>query len=355
MELITSSRLRAFRACKRLHFFRYELLRRPLRQSRPPAFGTVFHAGLEQWWLAYKEPDVEAALSNALHAIAEVFHSVEDDSDLDGCDLIRATELMRGYDARWRGEMEFIRVLAVEAQFEGSLVNPDTNHSSRTFKLGGKIDVIVEVLPGHPDLVPGVYLIEHKTTTKPIDPGATYWTRLRMDPQISTYHRGAELIGHKVIGTIYDVARRPTLELKLATPEEDRKYTTKQSKLKDGTIRPAGSLYANQREHDETETEFAARVRQAIIDDPNTYYQRGDVTRLEEDLYEHAKDTWLAAKDMRDSQRMGSHPRNPDACERYNRFCEYWDVCTNTASIDDDELFRTSQRHEELSPDAKAE
>jgi hypothetical protein len=48
----------------------------------------------------------------------------------------RARVLMRGYDARWSGEVH--TVVGVERQFRAPLVNPETGAASRTFELGGK-------------------------------------------------------------------------------------------------------------------------------------------------------------------------------------------------------------------------
>lgn len=366
MEIMTTSRLRDARACKRLHYYRHIVCRRPIRLAAPLSFGRIFHDGLEQWWLGWKEiqagndasrvvtktdewgaervvggsdvnltPDLVRDV--ALEAVKTSFYGVAEDAELNPYDLVRATELMRGYDARWRGEMSVdggpgIVVVAVEAEFFGPLINPETNRPSRTYSLGGKIDVVVNI-DGE------MFNMEHKSTSSPIDPGSTYWTRLRMDPQVSTYHRGAEILGYDVMGSIYDVAKKPTLRPYRATPMDKRKY------------KADGSLYANMRAEDETPSQYGERVRQSIIADPNAYYQRGEVTRLDEDIIEHMKDTWLSARNIRDSELANSHPRNPDACERWNRFCDYYGVCTGTASLDDDTMFRDSAQHEELSKD----
>lgn len=357
---MTSSRLRAFRTCPRLHHYRYELCRRPARKGNALTIGTIFHCGLEAWWRAWKAKQESSLLGAAvnplnlaLEAISEAYFRVTD--DVDEYDHLKMIVLMRGYDARWSDEMNHIRVVAVEKEFVGPLVNPDTGHPSRTYQLAGKIDVIIETNGA-------VFLVEHKTTSLDIQPEATYWTKLRMDPQVSTYHRGGEILGHTVAGTLYDVIRKPSLRPLSATPEASRK-TTKGKKCKlcknRGHTIPdchcngsgwedAPRLYAGQREQDETPEEYALRIADDIAGDPNKYYQRGDVIRLDSELIDHARDTWLSSKAIREAELAGSHPRNPDACERYNRFCEYWMVCTGMASIDDDSRFRDAEQHSEL-------
>ena len=54
MNLLTSSRMRAFRDCPRLHRYLYVEGWRPVRDSEALRFGTLFHLGLEAWWLAHQ-------------------------------------------------------------------------------------------------------------------------------------------------------------------------------------------------------------------------------------------------------------------------------------------------------------
>ena len=240
-------------------------------------------------------------------------------------------------------------------------------------------------------------LITHNTSTEDIAPGATYWTRLRMDGQVSQYTDGARSLGDgDVSGCLYDVARRPTKKPKLATPEEDRKWTQPKScnTCRDdaqGThkwewdrlqkINPSSPprkfrkllvkdipttegceecepprLHSGMRLADETVEEFRIRIRGHIADNPEMYYQRADVVRLDEELNEFRFDNWEFAKTLRERQIAGktlgkmAWPRNPDACFKWSRACEYYAVCTGSCGIDDDHQFRDKAgQHEELS------
>lgn len=357
MELITISRMKAARKCPRFHYYSYELGRRPIQTSEALYFGTLFHTGLEQWWLAYEEEDVGCnglkPLEIALSAMQAKYFGSQDESEATVFDFIKADELMRGYHARWFDDMRSVKVLGVESQFEMPMFNPRTGRPSKTYKLAGKIDARVMLADET------CRIVEHKTSTEDISPGSTYWLRLRMDGQVSQYIDGARHLGDDVRGCIYDVARRPTMKPKIATPEEDRVYIKKASKLKDGTVRPAGSLRANQREADETPEEFRLRVREHIAERPEEYFQRGDIVRLEKELNDFRSDTWTLAKVMRNAQRESAQfnkeawNRNYDSCFKWGRACEYYDVCDNAADIDDNELFRTSEKHSEL--DSKEE
>lgn len=357
MELITISRLKAFRRCPRLHYYRYEIGRRPIRTSEALGFGTLFHAGLESWWLCWqdiqqgKTLDESMPLTLAYAAMSAKFAGVSEEAGLASYDMVKAEELMRGYHFRWLEAMDDIEVIAVESQFKARLVNPMTGRYSQNFMLGGKLDARVRLRSSNE-----FKMVEHKTSTMDIEPGSTYWDRLRMDGQISMYTDGARSLGDDIVGCIYDVAKRPTIRPKTATLPEKRKYLKKASKLKDGTIRPVGSLIATQRESDETCAEYRIRLRGLIAENPNTYYQRGDIVRMDGEMDEFRYDTWVCSKGIREHQlatpKMAEHawPRNDGACHQWNRPCEYWLVCGDRSlSIDDDTEFRSSPvQHEEL-------
>jgi hypothetical protein len=62
-----------------------------------------------------------------------------------------------------------------------------------------------------------------------------------------------------------------------------------------------GRLYANQRETDETVDEYRDRVRAAIAEDPDRYYQRGLVVRLEAQLAEADAELWQLGQTLREA------------------------------------------------------
>lgn len=325
LELLTNSRLTTFRRCSLEQHLAYEEGIRPLGGSEEALrFGSLFHIGLAGWWLAYRYPgeQIDAAIE-AMRPLA-----------IDDFDMARAGTLMRGYDARWC-EAEDIEVLSVEQQFETELRNPLTGAASRTYRLAGKLDLVV--LNRGDGLV---YIGEHKTSSADIGPGSRYWEALRIDAQISTYFAGARALGYEPAGCLYDVIGKSKHAPLLATPEELRKYTKK-----------TGELYANQRDRDETADEYGLRLAEVICAAPDKFYRRGFITRLPEEEREAAFDAWQAARLMREARAAGIYPRNVNACERYGRMCGYFPVCTRAASLDDATMFeRVDNVHPELMP-----
>lgn len=328
--LLTSSRLKDARACQHLHHLEFELGYRPLTTEEVLRFGTLIHRGLEAWWtLAQMGVNGEERLERTVARLRE--------EEVDPFELARAEVMLFAYHLRWIDEP--YEVLAVEVAFETELRNPETGAASRTWRLAGKIDVIVR------DLRDGrVLVVEHKTSSEDVSPGSDYWKRLRMDGQVSIYFEGGKALGHDIAACLYDVLSKPALRPYKATPNEDRKYK------KDGT------LYANQRAEDETPEEFRQRLLEALAENPNRYLARGEVVRLEQEMAEALWDVWQLGVQLREAKSAGRHPRNPDACVRYGRTCPFFDVCTGAASLEDVTRFRRVENvHPELSTESKGE
>jgi len=230
----------------------------------------------------------------------------------DPFDLARAEALLCGYDVRYAEETatRYV-VLAVEAEFRAPLVNPETGAASRTWQRGGRIDVILHDLQEVRDLT-----VEHKTTSEDISPGSPYWRRLRMDGQVSGYFLGAEALGYKPEACLYDVLGKLALR-----PYQPGKKRT----------RP------------ETPEEYRTRCVEAIAAKPDLYYRRGEVVRLEVEAEEALFDDWQTAQQMREGERLKRFPRNPDACMKWGRACDFFDVCCGEASIEDPARFRRSE------------
>jgi hypothetical protein len=312
LDLFTPSRAKAARSCRRFHKLRYLDGYKPAKDNDDARFGTLMHFGFEAWFRARPAERLGAAL-DAIRA-AKVESEFE---------RAKAEILMIGYDTRWSEEP--LEVLAVEVEFEGPLVNPQTGSESRIWQRAGKIDAVVR------DRRDGrVLVVEHKTSSEDIRQGSEYWRRLRIDGQVSAYFEGGRFLGHDVAGCLYDVVAKPGQRPLKATPEESRKYTKK------------GELYANQRDQDETVQEYRERLSLAVMTDIPAYFQRGEVSRLEAELDEALLDDWHFAQELRDSIRLGRFPRNPGACVQYGKTCAFFDACTGAASLDDPQRFTRS-------------
>ncbi len=315
LPVLTTSRQSCASRCQREHHYAYRLGYRPVRDAESLRFGTLVHLALEAWWLAAKagEPD-ELRLAAALTAM---------EGEADPFDRARAEAMVYGYDARWSADLADYEVLAVEAKFETPLINPETGAPSRTWVLGGKIDLVLRHRASG-----RIIITDHKTASVDIRKGSDFYRRLRIDRQVSTYYSGAAALGFDAQEWMHDVLAKPAQRPLKATPVESRKFT------KDG------ALYKTQRDQDETPDEYRARVMAAIAEDPEAYFQRATVVRLETELEEAAFDAWQTARQLREAELAGRYPRNPDACVRYGSTCSYFPVCTGEAQLEDPTLYR---------------
>jgi hypothetical protein len=344
LDLLTVSRLKAARSCLRYHRLRYLEGYRPAREPDTTRFGSLIHRGLEAWWRA------TALRTSALEAALDAARSA---GEADPFELAKAEVLLIGYDTRW-SDQDY-EVLGVEVEFRGPLVNPLTGSESRIWQRGGKVDAIVrEAGTGR------VLVVEHKTSSEDVRQGSEYWRRLRMDGQVTAYFEGARFLGHGVAGCLYDVIAKPTqrpLDVALVDGEgvkivhngEGHRVRTKDGKKWRETGDSKLGYVLQTRP--ETAQEYRNRIAQAVSEDLPAYFQRGEVARLESELREGLLDDWHFAQTLREANRLGRAPRNPDACVRYGRTCEFFDACTGAASLDDETRFtRTDNVHPELTP-----
>ncbi len=320
MEVLTHSRLKTFRQCARKEKLSYQDGFRPIRESEALRDGTLIHEGLEAWWKS----------GGSLGAMV----APVENADVDQFTRARIHSILIGYHRRWIDELPDFEILSVEGRFEIPLLHPVDLTPHPGFVIAGKVDVLAQ--RGLRNLV-----IEHKTTSSAIDSDAdAYWQRLAMDHQLSIYFMGAEQLGGiPVDECLYDVIRKPSLRPLKATPPDVRKY------------KKDGSLYANQREEDETPVQYRARLDEEIAAQPERYFQRKPIPRTMSQIQEFLFDAWQTAETLADSMKYGRAPRNPEACIPYGAEsrCAFFDVCSLGVDPAESDAFRRIENvHPEL-------
>jgi hypothetical protein len=353
-NLLTSSRLKTARLCKRKHRIMYELGFRPAVEAEELFFGSLLHLALEAWWLGVKAALIpDEWLNRALGALAAV--------KANPFVLAKAQVMIMGYHARWESEAAYYEVLGVEERFECDVVNPDTGHASTVWRLGGKLDVRVR------DRRDGlVKFLEHKSSAEDISPGSVYWRRLQMNSQISVYFDGCEALGTPAASCIYDVLGKPgqrpgTVPLtdehgnKIVLNAHGERVRTAQGKWRQTGDTVQGFVVQTR---EETVDEYKARLVDAITSEPARYYARGEVVRLEQEMVDSRADIWAMQRELREAEtaKPPRAARNPDGCDSYGRLCPYLDVCCGLASLEDPSRFRQSDVvHPELAEPKAAE
>lgn len=346
-QLLTNSRKEVARRCAREEKLVYQDGYRPAVDPEELAFGTLVHKGLEALWRAIGAGlDEQERLRLAWAAMA--------DERPDPFDLVKAEVMLASYIFVYsEDDLKNYEVLGVELEFQAPLINPETGAESRTWQQAGKLDVLLR------DRRDGlVWFMEHKTSSEDVALGTNYWKRLRIDSQVSTYFAGAAAHGYGAAGCVYDVLGKPALRPsqvpvldehgnKIVLDANGERVRTAQHKWRQTGDTQQGYVLQTRAE---TPEEFRQRLVDAVRAEPTRYLVRGKVVRLEQELADAQADDWATARTLRDNQLAGRFPRNAKACQRFGRWCPFFDVCTGAASLEDPRLFkRIDNVHPELS------
>lgn len=252
----------------------------------------------------------------------------------ENADLLKAKArgLMRGYDARWSGQQFLIN--DVERTVTSDLFNPDTNRTSRSFSIAGKIDATMVDETGR------VVLMDHKTCSEDIaDPASPYWRQLVVEAQPTTYMLLEWLNGRRVDYGLWDVVRKPMI-----SPRQ----ITKTERIEISATGKWFGMPANPEER-ETSKMYEARLAwDSTVIRPEWYFQRRQVARLDGALIEHAQNIWQHSQDMLWERKQPRHVPNAKACMNYKTPCKFLGICAGFDSPESENWTRKENVHEEL-------
>jgi hypothetical protein len=264
----------------------------------------------------------------------------------------RARAMVTVYHETWGHIWQHYQVLEVEREFTFPLLNPETEGTSRSFSEAGKMDALLRRKSDD-----ALMVLEHKTTSDDVSPESSYWDRLRMDTQVSKYFLGALQMNMNVGGVIYDVIGKPGQrpsqiplrdenDVKIVLDANGNRVRTKDGKKWRETPDTEASYVLQTRQ--ETPDEFEKRILFALRCDPHSYYAQKSVTRLDSDIIEYMNDAWQLSQQILYFRKQQLWPRNPAACNAYHTTCEFFDLCSNRASVDGIRFGKTNAAHAEL-------
>lgn len=239
--------------------------------------------------------------------------------------------LLRGYVRRWADQQ--IEVLEIETLTTSDLYNPATQAKSRSFTVASKKDILF-VDEGR------LWLMDHKTTSMDIeDPNCVYRRQLIVEGQHLHYALLEHLNGRRVDGAVWDVMRKPGISPRNITKAEQAQ------------IAGTGTWFGDPAEASDRETPemYEARVAHECTSNPDRYFQRWRVARLDQALIEYAGELWQHSQDLLWARRQGSYPRNSGACMEYNRACRFLGICSGYDEPDSQNWQRAAWVHPELS------
>ncbi len=294
-------------------------------KSRPLEFGSIFHEALETWWTS--ELPVLERLELALEAFSRTSASLSFE------DRILGPVLLRGYAAQYGGdELRFQGLPIAERKLEIPVLDLDGNPDPRMVLV--TVPDIVGYLPGGETVI-----VEHKTTSSDIRT-ATFWDRFRDSLQAKLYWIAATDLGRAPTSAIIDVVRAPRMRRHLATPIASREfYKRATGDARVGDPRPGTRLV------DETREEFAQRVEETLLADPEGFYARQPYPYDEQQVRMARVDLYEVGCMMVDMlERESGGPRNADGCDRYGGRCGFHAACYGSADLKDEMLYQLRVR-----------
>lgn len=301
---VTTSMLRCFKECRRRYKYEYIDLLKPAVKPTALEIGTLYHRMLESY---ITDGTTEINLG---------------EEEVDEVNLAIAQAMATAY-VKWSQEQD-LEFVEVELPFIVSV-----GHGKR---LKGKIDAVVERNEEY-------FLVEHKTTSQYNE---EYLQSLMLEEQPTNYlyafnkmvdHAELGGINKKAVGMFYLIVEKPTIKPYKATPIEQRKY------------KKDGSLYANQREFDETLEEFKERLAKWYAEEERIH--RHFIYRKANELKEHIEDLQLQIKDLIRAEADGTYYRNPASCKIFG--CPYRALCIAEDPKNFIDLYENkTKRNEEL-------
>ena len=278
-------------------------------------------------------------MSNLDQALS-VFDNLVPDSEWET--RAKARGLLRGYDAKYRDQVE--RMVGCEEEFIVPIWNLQSKGKkpsrSRSFQFAGKRDK--EILRNS-----RLWLMDHKTTSEGIqDPDATYWRQLSVNSQASWYLLSAHYQGMKVAGIIWDVIRKPAIKPK-AIAKAMQKSIAAGNQYCGFDVSENGQAYVIKHGRENAEL-YENRVARETIDNPDKYYQRKPVMRLLNEMVDDCLELWQLSKDALYSRSNACHPRNSNACLTYGTPCQYLGICSGYDEPDSDNWQPRKRVHDEL-------
>jgi hypothetical protein len=319
----TYSMWNLFRNCRKAAHWRYVLELVPLARDRHLSFGSLIHDCLETW---HRTRDLAAALDLVDRACQ---NRAQDEEQRKVWQL--ATAMMRGYVARYAAE-EF-EVVALEKDFEGEIVNPESGARSRSFTLAGKVDGIVRIGDEH-------FLLENKTAAG-VDAG--YLERLWTDFQITVYAYYVErALGIRIAGVIYNVLVKARLQQSAGETEEQFEVRRAELVAKSKTGKSTAKRHLP-----ETDTEFQARLG-AKYAEPGMFHR--EPIYISRDQFDTLRaELWELTQAFLDARRRDVWYQNTSFCFQYGKPCPYFPLCRSSGSSNVRENFYERRPpHEEL-------
>lgn len=318
-QILTFSSFNMFRNCPRAYKFKVLDWLSPIQKNENLLFGSIVHKCLEIWYQTGDAKAVYRYIDNCFpHREEFLDKTIKTINPFYGLDqkemYFKITAMMDGYFLRY--PQENFTVQDVEMCFTGDIFNPLSGAESKSFKMSGKIDMLVREKN-----TDRMFLIEHKTAA---DIGENYLSKLPCDTQISLYSLMIEQTqGIKIDGIIYNILGKTRIHQDPGETEEEFqvRYMEACSKNKSGKSTAT-------RKMPETDEQFQERLAQKYSSPETDKYHREMIVL--EDCYKIAlqRNLWSYLQNLLYCKRDDFFPQNHANCYNcYQRQCDYFPIC----------------------------
>lgn len=195
-------------------------------------------------------------------------------------------------------------------------------------------------------------IMEHKTTSKSIEPDSDYWNHLRLDTQISLYTWAAARLfpGDIISGVYYDVFHKPGInpckltqkgtkdfietgqyhgvDFEVEVLEDQVKVNGEQAEVHPGKKEDTFAIR-------ETMDMYGIRLMADIAERPGFYFQRREIARTADDLVQFEKELRNIYYSIRNMERSDCWFRNESQCQATFK-CEFCELCYNGIEVGDE-------------------
>jgi hypothetical protein len=326
-QLLTHSCRQAFLNCPRSYYWSYVRRLRKINDPKALRMGSAGHLGTETLHKG-------GALDDACQAVRDYYDGIEPfdqyEHDLECATILN---LIAGYQWRWQDHR--LTYIAVEQQYSIPLINPKSKRKSRQWDWGGKIDGII----AYEDARQAV--LETKFLGDDIGPESKLWSRLRIDPQISSYVVAARRLGFNVESVLYNVIRKPTIKpspipvldelgAKIVLDQYGLRVLTERGQWRQTGDKEKGYVLQTR---PCTPEEWGERLLEDITSRPDFYFARKEIARLQADLDDFEYEMFGVGQLIKDAEKGGRWIKNvsKNTCQ----YCSYFNLCATSAEVDD--------------------
>jgi hypothetical protein len=306
---LSTSKIACWQACPRKFFHTHvEGVEAKAPPSRPLQVGTAVHKLLE---------------TGGLDAI--------DSFVTDADDVAFCTGVYEAYRKHYASDT--LKFECAEVELFAPL------ESTPAFKLTGTLDALATDHRGER------VVVDHKTTSSRTDPGSWYLEKLIVNSQATNYLNLAVANGLKPDRAVWNIIKLPKLSRR-TTARAPEYYQRSGPWGKAGDLRTPGY-------DPETPDQFCDLVRDTMLANPVEHFIRVDVTRFDSELAEGLIEANQVAQQILSAWDTGAFPRNTNSCFNFGAQCEFWPVCTGSATTSDRQLYQLRTRKDSYVDDPR--